>query len=163
MNALASIIGIVTVAIVVSLLLGCGSEVTTNSDTETPSQKPFPEVDAEIAKLEGKWIAESFHIDGLKDRPSQWYRFSFSGDQMTTETSEAAPLAVKYFLNPNANPKQLDTSTMVDGAEVISKGIYSIDSDFLKLSWRVGGERPTDFESKDRDGKIVLVLRRAQD
>ena len=49
----------------------------------------------------------------------------------------------------------------MDGVEEISMGIYALDGDSLKLSWRVVGDRPTDFEPRDRDDKIVLVLRRA--
>ena len=82
---------------------------------------------------------------------------------MSTETNEFGPTAVKYYLDPHTDPKRLDTSIMVDGREEISKGIYAVNGDILKLSWRVVGDRPRDFESRDRDEKIVLVLRRAGD
>ena len=84
---------------------------------------------------------------GLDLPPTQWYRYSFRGDQMTTETSESGPASVKFHLDPHTNPKQLDTSFTVDGVEEISKGIYSIDGDILQLSWRVGGKRLTNFHN----------------
>lgn len=120
-----------------------------------------PGVESEVAKLEGQWVGVSFHIDGLEAPVAQWYRYRFDGDRMTTETSLGAPATVRFHLDPHAEPKRLDTAITVDGVEEISKGIYALDGDSLKLSWRVVGDRPTDFEPRDRDDKIVLVLRRA--
>jgi uncharacterized protein (TIGR03067 family) len=120
-----------------------------------------PGVESEVAKLEGPWVGVSFHIDGLEAAAPQWYRYSFDGDRMTTETSLGDTGTVRFHLDPHAEPKRLDTAITVDGVEEISKGIYVIDGDRLKLSWRVAGDRPTDFEPRDGDDKIVLVLRRA--
>jgi uncharacterized protein (TIGR03067 family) len=120
-------------------------------------------VDAEIKKLTGKWTVLSMRADGIPTPAADWFRYSFDGDRMTTETSAAGPRAVKFRLDPSTDPKTLDTSITVHGVEEISEGIYSIDGDVLRLSWRVGGERPADFTSRDGDDKIVLVLQRAAD
>jgi len=140
-----------------------GTQTETNPDYDSWPARDAPEIQAELASLRGKWIGVAFRVDGL-DRPvAAWYRYSFDGDRMTTEMSDADPGTVKFYLNPNTDPKRLDTSILVDGVEEVSKGIYSIDGDTLRFSWRVVGECPKDFRSRDRDEKIVLVLRRANE
>ncbi len=158
-----------------ALLVGCTRKPVSDSaglqpnsprDQVVNDQKGLPSnsdpgVESEIAKLKGQWVGVSFHIDGLEAPVSQWYRYSFDGDRMTTETSLGTPATVRYHLDPHAAPKRLDTATTVDGVEEVSKGIYALDGDSLRLSWRVVGDRPNDFEPRDRDDKIVLILRRA--
>ncbi|MCA9030056.1 MAG: TIGR03067 domain-containing protein [Planctomycetaceae bacterium] len=114
-----------------------------------------------MAKIEGRWNGVSSHIDGFERPVAKWYKYTFEGNQLTTETSESEPATVKFYLDPQTEPKQLDTSIMVDGVEEISKGIYSIDDDVLRFSWRVVGERPVDFQSRELDEKIVIILHRA--
>jgi len=168
----------ITLAVTVlsgALLVGCARKPVSDSAGLQPNpprdqlvnvqeglpRNSDPGVESEVAKLEGQWVGVSFHIDGLEAPASQWYRYSFDGDRMTTEASLGTPATVRFHLDPHAEPKRLDTAIKVDGVEEISKGIYALDGDSLKLSWRVVGDRPTDFEPRDRDDKIVLVLRRA--
>src|SRR5262245_6445875 len=163
-------VGLIVAAMVTVPVCGCGGSernVPDRAQSREPGAKLAPEADsgaqvhAELKKIAGKWTGLSMSVDGISSPVTEWYRYSFEGDRMTTETSEAGPMAVKFHLDPKTNPQTLDTSMVVAGVEEISKGIYSIDGDILRLSWRVAGERPADFTSRDGDQKIVLVLRRA--
>ncbi len=118
-------------------------------------------VEAEIQRLQGTWFGVSFHVDGVRRPVSEWYRYGFLGDQMTTTTSASAAATVKFSIDATANPRQLDTSIIVNGVEEVTQGIYLLDDEHLRMSWRIIGERPVDFEVKYGDQKIVLVLRRS--
>ena len=81
-----------------TLLLGCGPSAQTDTDSLVPApEKPDspgnathpPDIQTEIAKLEGKWSGVSFHIDGFEQPATKWYKYTFSGDQMTTETNKS--------------------------------------------------------------------------
>ncbi len=132
-------------ATMVAAICGCGasdrdvpdspSKGKSNGNVATDDSQS--RVQAELKKLTGKWTVLAMRASGIPTPAAGWFRFSFDGDRMTTETSEAGPMTVKFRLDPTTDPKTLDTSTTVDGAEEVSPGIYSLDGDVLRLSWRV--------------------------
>jgi uncharacterized protein (TIGR03067 family) len=72
--------------------------------------------------------------------------------------------ASSYKLDPSKKPKWIDV-TLIEDKGTTYKGIYEITGDELKLVWNssVGEERPEDFNSFGKMGRIYLVLKRQPD
>lgn len=145
------------------VLTGCGSD--DQPDARTPPSLPNTKdlVASEIAKISGKWTVLAEYYDGRPEKPGRQFRYTFKNDQMTTELEGKILGTVRFHLDPTTDPKTLDTMIMNKGEEEVTKGIYAVDGDVLRISYTALGDRPTDFVSRDRDETMVVILQRVKD
>ena len=113
--------------------------------------------DPDQEKLQGKWKVESFDYNGkpveaLKDAIREFKEDKYS---LTPTSGDVFSGAVK--LDSSKQPKQID----LELSDRTLKGIYEIDGDTLKISYRLeGDERPTELASKPDSGVVLVVHKR---
>jgi uncharacterized protein (TIGR03067 family) len=115
--------------------------------------------DADQAKLQGKWIVESFDYNGNPVELLKSAVREFKEDKYTL-TPKAGDVinGVIKLLDSSTKPKTIDLE--VNGQTL--KGIYEVDGDMLKMCYNLNNpERPTEFVSKPDSG-IVLVMHKRQ-
>lgn len=156
--------GILLISITALFPVGCSSPVEPSAVSQFESRVDA-QVESELRRIEGDWEGVRFIVDGIETPPGGRYRYSFDGDQMTTQVDDAVlpRKSVTFHLDPTSQPKTLDTWFLADGKKEVSPGIYKIDGDLLYMCWRVGGERPIDFTTEDYDEKMKVILRRPRD
>jgi uncharacterized protein (TIGR03067 family) len=113
--------------------------------------------DDAASPLAGKWKVESFDyngapVDAMKDAVREFTDGQYS---LTPVSGEKYSGQVK--LDDAQSPKQID----LELSDRTLKGIYEIDGDTLKLSYRLAGdERPTEFASKPDSGVVLVIHKR---
>ena len=77
--------------------------------------------------------------------------------------SRTAESEANLTLDPTKDPPQIDVWVPVQGDEmdVNARGIYKLEGDTLTVSYRLGGERATKFESLPKSGVYVMTLKRS--
>jgi uncharacterized protein (TIGR03067 family) len=108
-------------------------------------------------KIEGTWAltageksGRSAPEEGLKD-----VVLTFTGGMFTWKTGDKETRGT-FSLDPARSPRQI--SLGVQGKEIA--GIYRLDGDELKICISAGGDRPTEFASRDGAKTALLVLKR---
>ena len=119
----------------------------------------------DLAKFQGNWTIESVIVEG-KELPAEVvgaFKMSFKDNNYTVligqEKTEGS-----FSLDPSKNPKTIDI-VPENGPDRGRKqlGIYEIDGDKIKIcAAQPGKDRPTNFETKDKIGYTVMILRRAK-
>jgi len=171
------LVGLGLVALVVSLMAGCGGDAYETQfkasleqlkDTGQPIPRseqataPSPEAAADIEKLQGTWKAVSVQMDGA-DQPEyvkRGFTWIFKGKTFTNglNAEQLKKNVGRYRIDPTKNPKEFEG---LDGDKAI--GIYSLEGDTLKLCTAPNGaERPTSFATKKGDQVGLVVLKRVQ-
>ena len=120
----------------------------------------------DLAQLEGEWSMVSGSADGLpmpEEMRKQMKRVC-KGDETTTTMAGRPYLTAKIVIDPSKSPKTIDYH-MTDGFTKgkVQFGIYEIEGDTFKSCFaKPGAERPTDFTSKQGDGRTLSVWKRAE-
>ncbi len=117
----------------------------------------------EAENLEGNWRVVSVEVDGAKLPADQVRGFTLNlkAGRFVSDMGEQKQTGT-YSVDASANPKRFDI-VPADGPD---KGktrpmVYSLDGNVLRLCGsEIGTERPADFETKNRHGVILMVLRR---
>jgi uncharacterized protein (TIGR03067 family) len=113
--------------------------------------------DPDLARLQGKWIVESFEYN---DSPVEIMKEAireFKDDKYTLTPKTGEPINGAAKIDSTQKPKQIDLE--VNGRTL--KGIYEIDGDTLKLCYTLNGdERPTELDSKPDSGTVLVIHRR---
>jgi RNA polymerase sigma factor (sigma-70 family) len=115
-------------------------------------------------KLQGEWKVVSIKMGGM-DNPNKDQvgdKMTFNGDRM-----ELTPFKADFKLDPSKDPRQIDftlTESPNDNEKgKVSLGIYKLDGDKLTLhASHPGGERPTEFESKEGQISMLFTLERVK-
>jgi uncharacterized protein (TIGR03067 family) len=115
--------------------------------------------DADQQKLQGKWNVESFEYNGAPVDTMKGAVREFKGDKYTLTPVSGDTFSGTVKLDSAQKPKQID----LELPDRTLKGIYEIDGDTLKISYRLAGdERPTEFASKPDSGIVLAVHKRAK-
>lgn len=118
------------------------------------------------AQLQGEWIMVSGQRDGQafpEDLRASFKRVA-KGDETTVTMGGQLFLSAKFVLDPSKKPKTIDYS--VTGGPYAGKtqlGIYECDGDQVKFCFSTPGkERPTDFTTKQNDGRTMSSWKRVK-
>ena len=115
------------------------------------------DVAAEIKKLEGTWIVESFESKGKVSDKEKGQEFIVTADKMGLKKPNGKIEEVSYTIDPAKKPKVIDLSA---GKEMIP-GIYELDGDTLKICFAEDSkDRPTEFATKEDNRNRLMVLKR---
>jgi RNA polymerase sigma factor (sigma-70 family) len=109
--------------------------------------------DAEM--IQGKWSFVSLQVDGNPAMPpGPNPACEFAGDKFRTPGIDG-----EWTFKLNAAKKPNEINLTAGGG--LTKGIYTLDGDNLKLNLNFGGQgRPTLFASKPGDGNYLAILKR---
>jgi uncharacterized protein (TIGR03067 family) len=117
-------------------------------------------------KLLGKWLAVSGERGGKPMTKEECEAFHILIDEkhLTIAYSDLATSAFRhtFAIDPKADPKTIDLTTVDTRALFDYKGIYVLDGDSLKICiGQIRGKRPTEFATKaDGPGYRLYVLKR---
>jgi uncharacterized protein (TIGR03067 family) len=102
---------------------------------------------------------ESFDYNGKPVEALKAAVREFKDSKYTLKPLEGETFSGTIKLDAAKTPKQID----LELNDRTLKGIYQIDGDMLKISYRLeGDERPTEFESKPDSGIVLVVHKRAK-
>jgi uncharacterized protein (TIGR03067 family) len=126
--------------------------------------EPEPEVQAELQKLQGTWLYESYTTDGKTEDAEKLKTRTFlvGADAFLVRQDGKIVQAGKLRLDPERKPKTFSGEVQAGdpkGATLL--GIYELDKDTLKFCYDpAGNERPKEFKSEAKSGTIYAVLKR---
>ena len=130
------------------------------------------EQDKDLAALQGTWKVEVHDIRGKpasKTFLAQEHQWIFAKDGITMKDKDGVGREGKFQLDPKKDSKTLDImlepgSAPGPGATVaekeVTKCIYLLDGDTLKVCYGLSDARPSAFESKAEPPTGLVVLRR---
>jgi uncharacterized protein (TIGR03067 family) len=118
----------------------------------------------EEEKLAGSWRVTAVHVNGMilpaKQVPD--LQLTFKNGQFTARLGKDKPQEGTYKLDPSKNPRTIDldrTSGPDQGKKQVS--IYELTGNTLRIcACEAGSDRPTDFDTNDKPGYTVLILKR---
>lgn len=119
----------------------------------------------ELAKFQGTWVVESVVADG-KEVPSdvvKAFKMTFKGDTYTVLIGQEKTEGT-FRIDPAKEPKTMDIiPENGPDRDRIQRSIYAFDGDKLKICGaQPGKDRPTSFDTKDKVGCTLMVLRKAK-
>jgi uncharacterized protein (TIGR03067 family) len=115
--------------------------------------------DADQEKLQGKWKVESFDYNGMPVEAMKDAVREFNLDKYSLTPTSGDVFSGTVKLDSSKKPKQINL--LVNDRTL--KGIYEIDGEMLKISYRLeGDERPTEFTSKPDSGVVLAVHKRVK-
>jgi len=122
--------------------------------------------DLEVDKLQGTWILVSREEGGQVTRPeAETITFTVTGDKWVWKDGDIVVQAGTFKLvDLTKSPKQWEY-TVTEGGNIggIGYSIYQLDGDaFQYCSTGSSETRPTDFTTKDGDGRYCCVWKRAK-
>jgi RNA polymerase sigma-70 factor (ECF subfamily) len=126
-----------------------------------------PGIPAAARELQGEWQAVAAESNGEKSDADDVtnLRMTFRGEEVLVHGADGAGRArrLRFKLHPGTSPRGIDL-TSLDGPQKgqTSAWIYALEKGRLRLCGQSDkpGPRPTDFTTRDGDGKIALALER---
>ena len=122
--------------------------------------RPAAAADPDHAKLQGKWLVESFDYNGapVERMVGAVREIKDSGYTLVPKAGDTINGVVKG-LDSNKKPKTIDLE--FNGQTLL--GIYELDGDTLRLCYNLNqAERPGEFASKADSGLVLIVHKRAK-
>jgi uncharacterized protein (TIGR03067 family) len=123
-------------------------------------------VKKEMKLLEGEWMMVSGEREGVafpEDTVKSAKRVTKDGET-ATEIDGMLAVKAKFKVDPSKNPKTIDyeiTDGPAKGMAMI--GIYEIKGDDFKACMVMSDkQRPTDFTTKEGDGRTISVWKRVK-
>jgi uncharacterized protein (TIGR03067 family) len=118
-------------------------------------------------KILGTWQVTESEAEG---KPVEMYRglkavFTPERLKLMPRDKGDPALQLYYKLDPDKNPKQIDTTHKLDDRKpILQLGIYELDDDKLKLCLEAAEHaRPGKFETKPKGSALMLTLKRVRD
>jgi uncharacterized protein (TIGR03067 family) len=124
------------------------------------------DVKKEMKLLEGEWSMVSAEREGnvLPEEIVKTARRVVKDGETTTELNGTTVLKAKFKVDPSKKPKTIDYE-LTDGPAkgMAMLGIYEIKGDDFKACLVMSDkERPTDFTTKEGDGRTLSVWKRVK-
>jgi uncharacterized protein (TIGR03067 family) len=110
-------------------------------------------------KILGTWVFVSLEEGGQKapEEGIKEAKAAFAADGKMTMKQGAKEQECTYELDPAKRPKEFN-GTNAKGVAV--HGIYKLEGDTLTICFARGGDRPTEFASKEGTTDVLTVLKR---
>jgi RNA polymerase sigma factor (sigma-70 family) len=126
---------------------------------EKPAVATTDEAPKDEEKILGTWELVSLEEGGQKAPAEaiQEAKVTFAADGKMTVKQGANEQGFTYELDPAKKPKEF-SGTNAQGRTVL--GIYKFDGDTLTICYARGGDRPTEFASKEDTAVVLEVLKR---
>ena len=129
------------------------------------AQTPEERLKREEEKLAGTWRVTAAKAMGERVPPDQLpkMKLTFKDGKFTVQHGNDKPLEGTYKIDPSKTPKTIDITNRTTGPEEGKKqvGIYELTDNELKIcASDASKKRPTDFDTRNKEGYTVLVLRR---
>ena len=111
--------------------------------------------------LQGEWKIATAKMDGRDQEPMVGSLVSFTGDTVKTMVSPPGT----FKLDATATPRHIDVVITEGRQDKQGKylGLYKLDGDRLTLHIsHPDGARPADFENRDGDHTILMIMERVK-
>ena len=113
-------------------------------------------------KIQGTWSFVSVERGGIdmNDDFIKEAKVTLTADKVKI-SAQGKDMEVGYKLDSTKKPKQIDILINEGGKEVVSKGIYELDGDDLKVCFgQPGDNRPTEFKTAGGSSEMLVVMKR---
>ena len=120
-------------------------------------------VQHKVAQLQGEWSLVAWMIDGQRIPAEKLalHRVVYDGLEVTTMMNGHRYFTEKISIDPSSIPPTIDYTLTRGSTPHVKLGIYELSGDMFKLCiGRPGAKRPTDFSTKQGDGRTLQVWRR---
>lgn len=119
--------------------------------------------DKELKKYTGSWLAVAVEHDGTKapEEEVKKVKLTVDGEKYIFHVRDMV-IEGTHKLDPTKKPKQIDAvrSKGPDAGKTL-KGIYELDDKTFKVCFGAAGkDRPTEFATKEGDGRRLLTFER---
>jgi uncharacterized protein (TIGR03067 family) len=125
---------------------------------------PAGPVEEEQERLAGTWRVIGAEVEGTPIPPREYreLRMTFADGKFVARRGDEEPQEGTYTLEPRKNPRRIDiTRGNSPTGSRKQLGIYQFTGDTLRIcTFDNGTDRPTSFDTRDRPGCTLLVLRR---
>jgi uncharacterized protein (TIGR03067 family) len=128
------------------------------------AQTPEQRLQREEEKLAGVWQVTGAEANGQKIPARQVpnLRLTFKSGKYSVQLGDEKPQEGTYKIDPSKMPRTIDINRTT-GPDKGKKqvGIYELVANTLKIcACETGNERPTDFDTSEKPGYTVLILKR---
>jgi len=119
--------------------------------------------DKELKTFTGSWVAVSVEHDGKKvpEDDVKKVKLVVDGDKYTFHVRDKV-IEGTHQLDPTKKPRQIDAMrTKGPDAGQTLKGIYELNDKTFKVCFAAPGkDRPTEFATKEADGRRLMTFQR---
>ena len=147
----------------IALFAACAFVSAIGMEGEARQAEPVGQGKGDRESIQGTWRAERRIREG-KEVPIE-AKLVIAGDHFVVERSDGTEKRGTFKLGPEETPKTIDLMDEDPGVRgKVGRAIYELDGETLRLcsTSSLDSDRPTSFESKEGDGKVVEVFRRVQ-
>jgi uncharacterized protein (TIGR03067 family) len=128
-----------------------------------PAGEKDDAVTKDMKLLEGNWTLHSFTTDG-KEVPAdtiQNIKLTIKGDRYLVDFGKQK-MELTFKIDPAKKPKSIDLVNVKDEKKTVTKGIYEVGADTLKLcrGTESGQDRPAEFAAKEGSKLVIAVYKR---
>jgi uncharacterized protein (TIGR03067 family) len=113
--------------------------------------------------IQGTWLPVSGEKEG-KQAPEdelKEVKVTFAPDGKLKVNAKGKDMEGTYKLDPSKKPRHIDLTVDEGGKELSLKGIYELKKDSLKVCVaEPGGERPTEFATKEGVQTMLIMFKR---
>ncbi len=116
---------------------------------------------AQAPSFQGNWQVRSASFNGLamSEEMLKERRIVFTKDSFTAYSGDKKGRTIRFKLDPNANPKQIDLIRSKANQKAL--GIYALKGDELRLCYgEPGASRPKDFKPGEGKRAYSMILQR---
>ena len=149
------------------LFLAAEEKKDDSKDKEAAKSESEKKEQSDHDRINGHWKVESSQRDGQASQARVGDVDTFDKNKVTIQSKELTkPIEAEFKLDPAKKPAEIDVVIKVDSSGLRWSGIYKLEGDTLTICWAQNEKdetRPTDFTSKQGDGRVLFVYKRVKE